>query len=289
MKKSLTIFTPTYNRAYCLPKLYQSLLGQTCMDFEWVVVDDGSTDNTRTLIESWNYEKNFPIIYIYQNNSGKHCAHNEGVRIATGELFVCVDSDDYLKENAVECILNQWKEQDNVIGILNFRVSENGDAISKIKSKIEYSTLYDAYHLYGLVGDTMLVYKTEIMKRHKFPRFANEKFVPEGFLYDQLDKEGQLYIGKEKIYVCEYREDGYTASIHKVNATNPRGYKAYILQRIDCDYLLKHKFRDIIRLISIKKVLHEKMFVDIDSNILLSCLAFFPGVLRYFVLYKKYI
>lgn len=288
MKKGITIFTPTYNRADCLPKLYQSLIKQTCMDFEWIVVDDGSTDGTWELIELWINQKLISITYVRQQNSGKHCAHNKGVEMANGMLFTCVDSDDYLKESAVQCILNQWKEQHDAIGILNFKVFEDGKAISKINSDITYSTLCEAYRLFGLSGDTMLIFKTAIIKKYKFPQFDNEKFIPEAFLYDQLDQEGKLYIGKEKLYVCEYRRDGYSASIHKFNATNPYGYKTYIEQRLSFDSTIKYKYLDLIRLVSIKKVIHEKLFVNNKENAILCILAYFPGIMRYYVIYRKY-
>ena len=102
----LTVCTPTYNRAHTLPRLYESLVRQTSQDFEWLVVDDGSTDNTRELVDGWVAEGRIRIRYVYKENGGKPSAHNLGVRMAAGELFFCVDSDDYLTDNAVEVIRN---------------------------------------------------------------------------------------------------------------------------------------------------------------------------------------
>src|SRR5665647_1656547 len=114
---TLTIFTPSYNRGYILGQLYHSLLEQTCMDFEWVIVDDGSTDNTKDLVQAWTNEGKLTIRYIYQKNGGKMRAHNTGVLYATTELFLCVDSDDYLVETAVEEILLCWEAHRNVISV----------------------------------------------------------------------------------------------------------------------------------------------------------------------------
>ena len=111
----LTVCTPTYNRAHTLPRLYESLVRQTSQDFEWLVVDDGSTDNTRELVDGWVAEGRIRIRYVYKENGGKPSAHNLGVRLAAGELFFCVDSDDYLTDNAVELILSAWENADRKI------------------------------------------------------------------------------------------------------------------------------------------------------------------------------
>ena len=96
MKKRMTVFTPTYNRAYILPKLYDSLCQQTVKSFEWLIVDDGSVDNTQELVEKWIEEKKIEIRYFKQANGGKQRAHNLGVEKSKEEIFVCVDSDDYV-------------------------------------------------------------------------------------------------------------------------------------------------------------------------------------------------
>lgn len=261
MKNGITIFTPTYNRAYVLDRLYKSLLKQTDKRFEWVVVDDGSTDNTKELVGSWTAEKKITIRYYYQENAGKMQAHNKGTELAEYELFCCVDSDDYLTDNAVEEVLECWEQKhDNrkTIGLLNFKLTAQGSAVSSgnLKNVIGRTcTLWDAYRKYGLTGDTMLIYRTEIIRQHHFPKFKGEKFVPESYLYDQLDQDGELYIQGEKLYVCEYFPDGYTASIRKMNHDNPRGYEAYIVQRLELDKTFAERLKDSIRYVAIKKVM----------------------------------
>ena len=107
--KTLTIFTPAYNRARTLPRTYESLLRQTCKDFEWLVIDDGSTDGTRELVEDWIKEKKIPIRYIHQKNQGMHGAHNTAYRNISTELNTCIDSDDYMPDDAVEKIVRFWE------------------------------------------------------------------------------------------------------------------------------------------------------------------------------------
>ena len=261
MKNGITIFTPTYNRAYVLDRLYESLLKQTDKRFEWVIVDDGSTDNTKALAESWIAEKKITIRYYYQENAGKMQAHNKGTELAEYELFCCVDSDDYLTYNAVEKILSCWGRKGinkKIIGLLNFRLTAQGGRVSSghLKNVVGRTcTLYDAYRKYGLNGDTMLIYRTEVIKQHHFPQFEGEKFVPESYLYDQLDQDGKIYVQGEKLYVCEYLPDGYTASIRKTNHDNPRGYEAYIIQRLNLDKKYKDRVLDTIRFIAIELVL----------------------------------
>lgn len=286
MDKGVSIFTPTYNRAYILPKLYESLKKQTCGEFEWIIVDDGSTDGTKQIIETYIKEEKITIRYYYQENSGKHIAHNLGVREARKMLFTCVDSDDYLTENAVQCILETEKEAKDCIGIVFARGYTEEKPITRWKNKVKRATLYDAYHKYGLRGDTMLIYRTDIIKNYYFPQFEREKFVPEAYLYDQLDSIGKLYIKGKIIYICNYLSDGYTVSMKKVICRNPNGYREYIKQRICIDKRWYYKLTDVIRYVSISFVLKEyKMWSTINPVLLFF--AYFPGWILYRIKYKK--
>lgn len=214
----LTIFTPTYNRAYILPKLYNSLCRQTSKEFEWIVVDDGSTDNTENLIMNWINENRIKIRYIKQKNSGKPIAHNRGVSETKGDLFVCVDSDDYLIDTAVEEVVNIGKKIKDtpLVGILTFRGYPNGKPLTILKNnKVKRSTLRDAYKKYGLHGDTMLIYKTDVIKKFHFVVADGEKFIPETYLYNQMDDVGKMYIYRKALYMCKYLQDGLTANVAK--------------------------------------------------------------------------
>lgn len=249
MVPTLTIFTPTFNRINLLPRLYNSLLNQTDLDFEWLIIDDGSSDGTVRLVKSWQDENKIKINYYHQKNSGKHIAHNMGVEKTNTDLFVCVDSDDKLVDKAVETVKDCWKNTKNdAIGLLFFMKDFNNRPITKLRNReVEYSTLKDAYDFHGLEGDTMLVYLTEVIKMFSFPKFEGEKFVPEAYLYDKLDQVGVLKLVPLAIYEGEYQKDGYTNNMADTLSSNPKGYFSYIINRIEIDKTLIQKFGDYIR------------------------------------------
>lgn len=232
----LSIFTPTYNRVNILKRTYKSLLNQTSMLFEWIIVDDGSDDKTKEVVLGWIREKKVNIKYFKQNNQGKMIAHNKGLENAKGEIFVCLDSDDYLVSNAVEMIINTWGNlrESDCIGIVSLKVFQNLNPVgTKMPKNIQYVTLSDLYNKYRFRGDTMLIYRTDLLKQFLFPKIEGEKFIPEAYVYDQLDLLGRLYILNEKLYVCEYLLDGYSANIRKIIKENPKGYTLFAKQRMD--------------------------------------------------------
>lgn len=232
--KTLTIFTPTYNRSYILPMLYKSLLDQTTNDFVWLIVDDGSTDDTEQLVNNWleQHSSCFEIFYYKQSNKGKMQAHNLGVNKAETELFMCVDSDDYLEKDAVEKIVNFWKsvkyKRTNLCGIISPRRMLNVDynSLSLIPLDIEFTTM-NALLKSAYKGETAITFVTSIIKKYPFPQIENEKFITEDYIYCQIDDDYIYAILKYETVVCEYKNDGYTKNINKIMAENPRGYSLY--------------------------------------------------------------
>lgn len=222
----LTIFTPVYNRADLIDRLYESLRRQTNHDFIWLVVDDGSTDNLRQKIEQLKKESDFEIRYYYQKNQGKHAAHNMGVEKCDTELFFCVDSDDFLTEDAVEKILTVHKTNHsrNVLGYYFRKVDTKGNVSGgKFSVKNNVVGLREIYYKYGFVGELAIVLKTDLIKGVSFPTYANEKFVSEKVLYNQLTSIAPMVYADEAIYVFEYQESGYTMNSNKFLANNPKG------------------------------------------------------------------
>lgn len=280
----ITIFTPTYNRKKQLQTLYESLRRQTCNKFVWLIVDDGSTDNTDKVVENWMTESKVCIQYLYQENAGKSVAHNKGVELSDTELFVCVDSDDYLTENAVEKILDTWEHRDTKdIGILARR---QVTTLSKPISGELHTTLRNAYRKYGILGDTMLVYESKIIKKYRFPSFKNEKFVPENYLYDLLDQEGNLFFLDAVLYCGQYLEDGYTINMRNVLKNNPQGYIAYILQRIRMDDGLCVVIPDLIRYLSMAIFCGKKDMIR-SSGYSMLCILLLPlAYTVYLIRYK---
>ena len=176
----ITVFTPTFNRGYIIETLYRSLCRQTNKDFEWLVVDDGSTDNTQELIQSFVKEALIEIRYIKQPNGGKHRALNRGVKAAIGELFFIVDSDDYLADNALEQIAKHYddiRDDASFAGVCGIRAFFSG---KRIGGDCDFGILdcssLDFRYKYHYKGDMAEVFKTEILRQYPFPEIEGEKF-----------------------------------------------------------------------------------------------------------------
>lgn len=224
----VTVFTPTYNRKTFLETLFNSLKNQTSKDFEWIVVDDGSSDGTNKLFESFN-SKEFNIKYIQVENGGKHRAINKGLELAKGEMFFIVDSDDYLKETAIEEIIkmeDSIKKLKGYCGVSGVRVYPSDEIIGGWNHDGEYidCTNLERYEN-GLLGDKAEVYYTEILKKYKFPEIDGEKFLSERVVWDKIANDGyKIRWFNKKIYVCEYQEGGLTDSLDRLIVNNPKGY-----------------------------------------------------------------
>lgn len=238
----ITIMTPTYNRAYILKNAYESLKKQSSFAFEWIIVDDGSTDETESIVKQWiEEEHNFSIIYEKQKNGGKHRAVNKGVSLAKYNYFFILDSDDSLTENAVATI-HEWiagiAGLKGFAGIAGLRGSR--DIAIGGKPREQY---IDATNLernkYGLLGDKAEIYKTEILKQYPFPEFEGEIFIRESAVWDRIAKDGlKIRFYNEIIYLCEYIEDGLTKN------TNAQTYAKNFLGFTYCSklFLETHTF-----------------------------------------------
>ena len=221
----LTIFTPVYNRAYCLMKLYKSLCRQSCNEFEWIIVDDGSTDNIDDVVNGFIRDNQVKIKYYNKKNGGKHTAINYGVKMAEGEMFYIVDSDDYIPDDAVQFILNSSLEiidNDSYVGISGCDITVDGTELSNIESPIEASSL-DIRYKYQIVGDLAEVFKTKILSKYPFPEFLGEKFCPEALVWNRMAADGLLIKYYPKILkIIEYLPDGLTARIVKARMQSPQ-------------------------------------------------------------------
>lgn len=231
---TITIFTPTYNRAYSLPRLYESLCRQTSKDFIWSIVDDGSSDNTKELVEKWQAINAISIIYTAQINGGKMRAHNKGAALCDTELFLCVDSDDFLVDNAVELVLQTWQTHPKdsfVCGIVAYKTILNGEkcTIPARFPTLQMSSLSDLYAK-GFHGDTTLIFKSDVIKKYPFAEIDGEKFVTEAYAYEQIDQRYKYVLLDEALTICEYQEDGYTHNILKLHYKNPKGMALYYNQ-----------------------------------------------------------
>ena len=226
-----TIFTPTFNRKELLEKLYKSLQKQTYKDFEWLIVDDGSADGTKEKAEEFLSEKKLDIKYYFKENGGKQRAYNFATDKANGELFICLDSDDEYVENGLETILKYWKKYEknsNIAGMGYLSTYPNREVIgSSFPEKEVISTQFDIYNKYGVKGDKGLMFRTEIIKKYKFPVFDDEKFITEAVVYNRICEKYKMVYVNEKIEIKEYQEDGLTAKYNNLLLRNPKGQALY--------------------------------------------------------------
>lgn len=241
----ITVFTPTYNRRKLLERCYKSLLNQTDYHFEWLIVDDGSSDDTKSWINTIKSKSPFKIIYHYQTNGGKHRAHNTGVKLCKTEYFLILDSDDILANNCIEVLNSKIENIDNndlISGILGNKFDINTKkCIGTPLPDIKYSTGLNLYQKYNFKGDTLRMYKTSILKKYLFPEIENEKFVYENVVFDKIDTKYKFYLIKDEIYYCEYQENGYTKGASKLKLNNPKGYALSLKSAADTAVVLKKK------------------------------------------------
>ena len=226
-----TIFTPTFNRKELIEKLYKSLQKQTYKDFEWLIVDDGSDDGTKEKVKEFLNEKKLDIKYYFKENGGKQRAYNFATDKANGELFICLDSDDEYVENGLETILKYWKKYEknnNIAGMGYLSTYPNREVIgSSFPEKEMISTQFDIYNKYGVKGDKGLMFRTEIIKKYKFPVFDDEKFITEAVVYNRICEKYKMVYVNEKIEIKEYQEDGLTAKYNNLLLRNPKGQALY--------------------------------------------------------------
>ncbi len=289
----ITVFTPTYNRAYILPQLYNSLKNQTDKSFIWLIVDDGSTDGTDDLVSVWVKEGYIDIKYLKQENAGKMKAHNVGVEQTNTELFVCVDSDDWLLSNSIEQIRNKWEElsrdeKSNTAGFIAYRGKSADEVIGNyFPGHFKKSTLSNLYNQ-GFRGDTTIVFRSEIIKQYPFPIITGEKFITEAYVYDQIDQKYSYYLIPSIMIVCEYRNDGLTQNLIRVSFNNPCGYTAYFLQKANFSNTIKDKIFNYIRANCFRHKIKNKTMPVVANNKFLYNLTYPFGLLLYLSKKIKY-
>lgn len=226
-KPLLTIFTPTYNRAHLLPRLYDSLVRQTRQDFIWLIIDDGSTDNTRALVAGWMAEARFRIRYHAKENGGMHTAHNAAYELIDTELNTCVDSDDWVPDDAVEKITTFWHSHgnDRFSGIVALDGTEQGTVIGSELPRDRPDIRLCDFYADGGTGDKKLIYRTEVIRRYPpYPVFPGEKYVSLGYKYLLADQDYTLLILNEVVCIVEYQAEGSSRNMIRQYRNNPKGF-----------------------------------------------------------------
>lgn len=291
MNKMLTVFTPAYNRAYTLHKCYESLNKQTNKNFKWMIIDDGSTDNTADLVAKWKEESDFEIIYIYKQNGGMHTAHNTAYENIDTELNVCIDSDDYLTDDAVEIIISEWEKVRNekLAGLGALNIFESGEIIgSKFPENIKSSKYFDIYNKYGVVGDKKFIYRTELIKKFPYPEFEGEKYVGLDYKYKKLDKDYDLALINKVVCVVEYMEDGSSRNMLRQYRNNPRGWCFFRVENLKIpNTSLKFKFKESIHYVSSSLMIKNNNLFKMTPYKSLAVLAFpFGYLLKAYIIAK---
>ena len=288
---TLTVFTPTYNRAYVLKQSYDSLCRQTCKDFVWLIVDDGSSDNTKEIVEKWMANDNgFEIRYVYKQNGGMHTGHNKAYELIDTELNVCIDSDDFMPDDAVELIVNFWKENkdSSSSGILALDVYKNGQVIGK-ELPNKKSTTLSGYYQNGGQGDKKLIYRTEIINKYPpYPEFEEEKFVPLDYKYLLADQDYELLIMNKPVCVVEYMEDGSSKNMLRQYYKNPRGFAFMRKVHMKYDKEFLKKFKTCVHYVSSSFISKNKGFIKESPKKGMTVLAIpFGFVLYLLILYNN--
>lgn len=227
MANLITVFTPTYNRGAFLHAIFESLSQQTFKDFEWTVVDDGSTDNTKDMMDKIIAGcDTFPIRYIYKENGGKHTAINVGTKLAKGKLFFIVDSDDTLMDMSLQTVADEWnkvKENSQVGGVVGLDVnSETGEIIGGglPQDVIDCDAMKIRYR-YHVLGDLKEVFRTDVLREFPFPEIKGERFCPEQLVWFRIAQKYKLRYINKPIYKVEYQPDGITSGIVKARMESP--------------------------------------------------------------------
>ncbi|HFU4457882.1 TPA: glycosyltransferase family 2 protein [Streptococcus suis] len=289
----LTILTPTYNRGYILDRLYESLLNQTDNDFEWLIVDDGSTDDTLNIVESFKKENKLKIRYIKQENGGKHRALNIGIRAIESDLTFIVDSDDYLLPEAVHEIFRIHQDfafDENICGYSFLRCYPNLDINGSEFKSSPYISDYVSCRINEEVdGDKAEVYKTSVLKKYPFLEVPGENFLFEDYVWIQMASSYKTVHINIPIYVGDYLEDGLTKNIKRKKNNNPIGMieRANIIGQSKAKYSFKVKamVMYIVYGMIAKKSIHN--MYENSFNRLLYSLLFIPSKIYYYLGFKK--
>ena len=286
-----TVFTPTYNRAHTLHRVFNSLLTQTYKDFEWLIIDDGSTDDTRQLIDSWRKKADFTIRYEFQANSGKHIAFNKGVNLAKGELFLPIDSDDAFMANSLELMLNWWQlipdvDRSTFTGIVTLCQFETGEICGDLFASQPLDTnSLDLRYKYKKRGETWGFHVTDILKKYPFPENNAVRFVPENIVWDAIASQYKIRCINEPLRIF-YQDSGN--QLTKSNPQKKAFVKDYFLQMLGRD--LAYFFDDPITFVKWAVLYVRYSFHAHDTGFmspsrfnklgayLLCCMAFLPGL-----------
>lgn len=282
MSYTLTVFTTTFNRAHTLNRCYESLKRQTSKDFEWLIIDDGSTDNTKEIIDGWKKENSINIRYYYKKNGGMHSGHNAAYRLINSELNVCIDSDDYMPDDAVETIINYWRENksEDCAGIFALDADYNNRILGdKFPENIKKINLIELDRKYKLKGDKKFVFKTDVIKKYpEYPEFEGEKNFPLSYKTMLISKEYNFLLLNKILCNVEYQEDGSSKTIIKQYFTSPKGFYEFRKFAMVNECSFKRRFIQAIHYVSSAIILKDRSFISNSPRKIMTILAIPFGI-----------
>ena len=287
---TFTVFTPTYNRAHTLHRVYESLIAQTFRHFEWVIVDDGSTDNTRELVAKWQQTATFPIRYEWQENTGKAGAWNHGVRLANGELFLTLDSDDACVPNALERLKYHWdsipgQQRDQFSAVTALCINQHGKLVGdRFPEDVFDSTSFEMKTVHNVFGEKWGFQRTEVMGQFNFPEIPNEKYISPSIVWNRISLHYKTrYINEALRIYYEDGPDSITRSSVKLRARNPKGASLFYREYANLSIPLAWKIKGIINYIrfSLHGKIHPSIIIKDSNHKALTILVFVAGFLLY--------
>ncbi|WP_418384783.1 glycosyltransferase family 2 protein [Akkermansia sp.] len=292
MKPLLTVFTPAFNRADCLRHCYESLRKQTCRDFIWLVVDDGSSDGTGDMVKEWMRAGELEIQYHYKENGGMHTAHNAAYELVSTELNVCLDSDDRMPEDAVASILQFWARHgsDRVAGMAGLDAdAATGELIGTPFKEDAGETTLNGFYAAGGRGDKKLVYRTALMKQlPPYPVFPGEKYVGLGYKYMLADRLAPLLTMNKVLCLVEYREDGSSRNMFRQYVLNPMGFAFLRKEGMRYQPARRRRFMEAMHYVSASLLARNPRFLRESPRPFLTLAAIPFGVaLMCLILVKK--
>ncbi len=288
---SITIFTPAYNRAYTLPKLYHSLIEQKYPKLVWMIVDDGSTDDTESLIQKFIEERKIYIRYFKQKNGGKQRAMNVGFKNCDTDLFMCVDSDDYLNQGAVYKIVQKWEEnyhgQPDIAGIISVKGKSVDQPLNTFLPNIDKTKQRWLYTKYGFKGDLDLIYRTDVINRYSYYVYEDEKFIGETYVFNKIDEKYDLFILNSITSVCEYLQDGYTKNVRKLLKSNPKGYRLLKYENALHHEKVRFRLAEMIKYCAADIMCNDRQGFKKCKLKRYYIVSFLPGLLVYWIFYRN--
>ena len=280
--KTLTIITTTYNRAYCIGQVYESLKRQDCDDFCWLVVDDGSTDNTREVIQGFIDEGIIDITYIYQPNKGMTGARNTAYEACRTELNTIIDSDDWLADGAVRKIIDFWRanRRDDLAGIIALDVNPKGAVIgTPLPEDIAETTMMELFGKFKARGDKKLIYRSDISRKYPYPEIPGENFFPPSYKFYQIDKTHKMLLLNESICVVDYNDDSMSFDKIAQYRRCPVGFALYYKLTQDIYPNMTKRLKNGLMYIALSRLKKEKGIIKKSRRKIQTVILYPFGIL----------